>query len=397
MPYFAQKNYDVQLGHGPLTILMAGCLLTSFCNAEVKKGRPIAPDKLNEYFKQHGMFILPDNLSWHTLNQYDNGIKFVNASEGHSPPEADVIIVKFTYQSILEPFTIDAHGKKVANFIDHYCLVDRIENGQIIIADSWDGLIKPPDKYEGVYHKPVSWAIYSFQHAPAAAVKPAPKPPAGAFATPPKETYKVIVKMAGYLTAQQASDRHGSNSTVQSGTYYVYNRNKGMLNISIIYGRPGWWINTEDNHYHLPPRPVKKPQVLKENVQARAVTFMTSYKPFPKQPANYYALDDIIVHDIDKRRPDLMLHKYDLVPLAGTFVADNGILEGRTMTSVKNGWWYGIPMSNLISENELYSIETDIMTRQYAGTPTVHDRFSIVLGKVQNVLEHFAPNKFVKK
>lgn len=47
----------------------------------------------------------------------------------------------------------------------------------------------------------------------------------------------------GYTNAGDAAGRKNSNSTVPAGTYAVFNRAQGMVNITRTAGQPGWWIN----------------------------------------------------------------------------------------------------------------------------------------------------------
>ena len=61
------------------------------------------------------------------------------------------------------------------------------------------------------------------------------------------ETYKVVTTLAGYKTAADAKNRKNRAGTVQPGTYYVFNRSQGMINITKKVGVPGSWINPADN------------------------------------------------------------------------------------------------------------------------------------------------------
>jgi hypothetical protein len=48
---------------------------------------------------------------------------------------------------------------------------------------------------------------------------------------------------AGYVNAGDAAAQRNSNSRVPAGTYAVFNRAQGMVNITRVAGQPGWWIN----------------------------------------------------------------------------------------------------------------------------------------------------------
>lgn len=50
-----------------------------------------------------------------------------------------------------------------------------------------------------------------------------------------------------YNTAISAKTQNGSKSTYKSGSYFIYKEFDGMLNISVVAGRAGGWINPADN------------------------------------------------------------------------------------------------------------------------------------------------------
>lgn len=47
----------------------------------------------------------------------------------------------------------------------------------------------------------------------------------------------------GYVTSANAMQGLGSNSTVPAGTYAVFNRANGAINVTRQAGTPGWWLN----------------------------------------------------------------------------------------------------------------------------------------------------------
>lgn len=61
------------------------------------------------------------------------------------------------------------------------------------------------------------------------------------------ETYQVLVAIPGYYTALDAKNRRNRRGTVSPGTYHVYNRASGMVNVTKKAGTPGSWINPADN------------------------------------------------------------------------------------------------------------------------------------------------------
>lgn len=61
------------------------------------------------------------------------------------------------------------------------------------------------------------------------------------------ETYEVLISLNGYNTALDAKNHKNSNSTVKNGTYFIYKRANGMLNVTTQKGIAGSWINPGDN------------------------------------------------------------------------------------------------------------------------------------------------------
>jgi hypothetical protein len=61
------------------------------------------------------------------------------------------------------------------------------------------------------------------------------------------EKYKVIKKIDGYSTAADAKTKNHKETTVIPGTYYIFNKSNGMINVTNKQGVPGNWINPGDN------------------------------------------------------------------------------------------------------------------------------------------------------
>lgn len=442
MQHYAQKNYPQELGNGRYTIAQAGCFLTSICNLLATHfDLAIDPPALNNFYRAHGHYMKdPDgaheDLSWSSPTVFAPSV--VVGGIGHTgEPTSGQAIVVFHYTS-----------PRTGQPIEHYCAVDRIENGQVCIIDSYDGLVKAPSQYQAAYGHIRMWAVYVLKH------KPTPPPPVhtaphGAAPFPStNETYKVLVALHGYVTAQTAASRLHSNSTVPPGVYRIFNKASGMINITTQPGRPGWWINPGDNviagtappkaaqyevHYAVPgymtateaathkdavvtvspaqyyvfntaegmfnvtrikdkpgawinPRDNvpngQAPRKAQESVPepkpdpaATGTSWRVSYKPHRQR---YVALNSTVVHDLGGQRPDVMLRQYDIVPVAGTFTGPDGKLYARTQNSANNFWWYGIPMDNLVSEDEVYHATTTTATRQVTNMLTLRDRLVIV-------------------
>lgn len=57
------------------------------------------------------------------------------------------------------------------------------------------------------------------------------------------EKYTLTKDVPGYYTAEDARLGRNRRTTVRKGTYYIYKRHNGMINVSKRIGSPGSWIN----------------------------------------------------------------------------------------------------------------------------------------------------------
>ena len=64
---------------------------------------------------------------------------------------------------------------------------------------------------------------------------------------PSTSTYKVVKTINGYLNSSDASKRKNAKVKINAGTYYVFNKAAGMVNVTAKKGTPGAWINPGDN------------------------------------------------------------------------------------------------------------------------------------------------------
>lgn len=153
---YAQTNYpQIQGIYAPgkrmYTIAEIGCFITSFCNLLGRKGRPVDPLTLNNYFRDRGIYVdvddgIRDDVGWDTITKYDPNLVVTNTGSG-VPPHSDAI-VKFSYTS-----------SRTGNFTTHFCLVNDRNAGTIL--DSWDGAVKSWNGYGG----PKAWATYEYKQA----------------------------------------------------------------------------------------------------------------------------------------------------------------------------------------------------------------------------------------
>lgn len=98
--------------------------------------------------------------------------------------------------------------------------------------------------------------------------------------------------------------------------------------------------------------------------------WLSTYVGFPDGPVLYVAEEEMWVKDFMERRDDKLLKASQDVVVAGTFVKDD-IEYGRPLGAVKNFLWYGIPMTNLISAEELYNTDIPLLDRV-----AIHGRLS---------------------
>lgn len=406
MPY-AQQNYPQKLGSGDFSIAEAGCLLTAIANGlERINGSAPDPVTLNQFFLEHGDFIKDadgalEDLAWNSISKYDPTI-VVSAISAGSVPSSNLAIVKFHYNSVHTGLPID-----------HYCWVDHIDGSDVYIIDSWDGQVKGQAGYESVYHLPIGWATYIKNTPPA----PSPPPPTAPLSSPSvDDMYSVIKEIPGYISSGFAAARKTPNSTVPVGTYHVYSRANGMINVTRILGQPGWWINPGDNVDNPLPAPVTAPAPPPTPALTVATVpdWHTSYVAFRNkfgdvEPRYYVALNNITVTDLETTHTDLHMPKYAIVSIAGTFIKD-GLTYARPTTGANKFLWYGIPVVDPITgeatlelESSVFDSSTNTATHQVTKTVTPYDRVVLATAtiekaydKIGKVIDGILPRKKTK-
>lgn len=107
------------------------------------------------------------------------------------------------------------------------CFVDSTTD-----RDHWDANKCAKAIVEGILNKTVSSG------------STAPKP---STSTSSGETYKLVTSCKIYMNAANAKNRKSSVGTYGAGTYYVFNKSDGMINITKTKGMAGGWINPNDN------------------------------------------------------------------------------------------------------------------------------------------------------
>lgn len=147
---------------------------------------------------------------------------------------------------------------------------------------------------------------------------------------------------------------------------------------------------------NLPPKPVELPasdrkfveKRLDDTLQSIATGknpehYKTTYKPFEAGPGVYIAKTDVRVHDFETKRPGGVLRINKGVMLTGTFEY-GGVSYGRPQRGQDSWHWYGIPMHQLESEDELFTPpQFDLPTRVALKKPlTVEERGVVLLSRV---------------
>ena len=61
------------------------------------------------------------------------------------------------------------------------------------------------------------------------------------------ETYELVTNCPVYMNASNAKNHKDSVGTYTAGSYFVFNKSDGMINITKKSGAPGGWVNPSDN------------------------------------------------------------------------------------------------------------------------------------------------------
>jgi hypothetical protein len=152
------------------------------------------------------------------------------------------------------------------------------------------------------------------------------------------------------------------------------------------------WNDMGDGHYE-PPKAIMTPPVAAQPASPQPVAqqspnlYKTSYAVL-NTPARYIARETATVHELDGRRPDRQLLANMAVVVAGTFT-NGGVLYARPAGSAQSGYWFGIPMTNLIAEDELYNTKLDLPTKAAINQLSAGERLTVWLSKVLSQYTRF--------
>lgn len=402
--FFAQIDFDQNIGNGDKTISEHGSLLVAMSNLMTLfgKGKPIDPASLNDHFYQFGLYkqtdgTVHDRLKWDTLTEYDNHIKVAHHDFGW--PTKPNAIVRFNFQSKEKPFIKAPDGEKIPNMIDHFCVISDTEK-QLII-DSFDGEIKPGLPYGA----PVSYVVYEYIENPEEL-------------KPKREIqYELLTKPLPMHVNKDNGTRKWSFGNIKNWEDFTasgfYPKHTNVTVVAVAHVPVGedtaayymeakdynatprrtvgyaWSDLTEGFMVAQKPAPIAK-QPLSQNVvtdikfekkiekinkkaddpEQNHDLWKTSYQKLEKPESVTADLPDgqevITIKDYDGHRPDKNMPWDWEGYIAGTFVVDD-VLYGRPLGSTLNlkedpNWtpnWYGIPMDCLTANKDLYTDTID--------------------------------------
>lgn len=401
---YGQKNYLQTIGiNGKYRIDQVGCFLTAFSNLLERYGRGINPVDLNAAFVQRGVYIdvddgIRDDLAWGSITSFDPSIHVTRwvqkGISDHSAgwPSTNNAIVRFYYRSFSQPTL--SNGQP--NMIVHFALVADVSARTIV--DSWDGVTKP-----NPYGDPTGWAEYDAPIAAPVTPPPAPSTPSVNNAPIDGETY--TVQKGDSLWA--IASRSGTDWHVLAEINGIKDASKINIGQVINLGRPpaptptpspapsadtyvvvagdSLWQIAKDRglDYHdlaringiddpskifvgqviklreavapapapEPPKSDVKPELapmpIPEGEPVKVKVEVDAYKKsYRDEPAEVQALEDAVVQDMDGKLASQQLVKGQIVHQAGLFIKA-GKTYSRTLKSVENGLWYGIPTEAL--------------------------------------------------
>lgn len=144
-------------------------LVVAFCDLLQNFGISAEPEKLSKILTDQGVEFdgsTPDDLLWNSITDFNHRVVVKEVGFYGTWPNSLNSIVKFQYQPQDEPYIEAANGERIANILDHYCLLADLTDHNVV--DSADGTIKNP----AIFGQPVAWAVYELTDEPE---KPAAK------------------------------------------------------------------------------------------------------------------------------------------------------------------------------------------------------------------------------
>lgn len=216
-----------------------------------------------------------------------------------------------------------------------------------------------------------------------------PAPPAAPLPIPTStDPYQLIKAIPGYNTSNDAANNTSPITTLEIGTYYIFNRRYSTvktdeviaLNVTRTPGVAGAWINPNDNLPNPPPEPViappaptpstgwegprsapaeAEPTPVPVTVTPNPNAWKLTYKPLntDRSPVLYVSINPnvIKIYDLDSKLSSIELKPYTELHIVGTFVKD-GVTYARANKVAAQGLWYGIPITILDTYDALYAV-----------------------------------------
>lgn len=233
-------------------------------------------------------------------------------------------------------------------------------------------------------------------------------PPQGAINLPQTEKYVVLTTVKAYPTSNSAANDINARGIVNAGTYFVYNKANGMVNVTSESGKPGSWINPAENTTTPPAplptiasEPTSTPPVQTPPVDPTVPTSISNPNGWKTTQSAYY-IDrhperftsinavTIDVYDLDGKHDPIQLPPNTRVSLIATFEKD-GILYGRPEacfieSSKYFGDWYGIPM-RVLKSDQIYNRATAAVERLGLNSAKFADRLYYEGVKIKQFLD----------
>lgn len=406
---FAQKNYLAPLGqNSTFRIDLYGCFLTAYSNILEAFGTSIDPLSLNQEFINAGSFMYVgdvnsdgshaiDGLGWGSLTKrYSNIVPVeINNNANGTWPQSNNAIVKFAFRGT-------THFSKVADYT------------QQLILDSWDGVVR----HTGYYGQPVAYAIYTNTDVPTqipamtqVQASSSKSHVGDTLVLPSSISSWRVYNIGGPYSSNPDTSIAKLNPQQFGGLSYevldnvasnIYVIETGMFGKVAIYAGP----DTPATFNPPTPSPVVTPPVAPPTDQPvvsptpavqTTVDIVQTITPevtvpvvnpndwkttFDKVDGNYTANKTTTIKDLDGLQVDLVIKKGQSVHVAGTFTKD-GNEYYRTVKSVDNGFWYGIPVDILTFESGMAAVNE---ANKQIATDNFLDEINLTIDKVDQEL-----------
>lgn len=133
-----------------------------------------------------------------------------------------------------------------------------------------------------------------------------------------EDTYELVVACKIYMNSDNAANHKDSVGTYDAGTYYVFNKANGMINVTKTKGTAGGWINPNDNVKETASTPSTDESF--EHALDETVRFTTCYRSSTDAAAckNYISANQMM-RDTGKITRRLKVNG------VSTYLLDNGL------------------------------------------------------------------------